>query len=282
MSISRKRSGGPRTSEGKATCSLNSLKTGVYSTQAVLPWENQQDFLELRDQFYADFPPEDVIETQLLDQLVVRVWKRLRIQNIETTVLTSMMMRPIEQSEAPHELLKRVHPEIEQTAEAFSPEDAEHFEHVLASCDELYATPLSEVDFATLEEEHGCLVSHLLESVEERGLQHNLRGWAHQYPEDWVGTLMQLRGLARELLFAYSQHQLTLTTLAHYKEKRLVRFLESGVFDRAHAENDRGVGRAMAEWRRHREWRLKHVLTRLEPANEDLMVPESAEEEGVS
>ena len=46
-----KRSGGPRTTEGKLAVSQNALKTGAYSNLAVLPNENPEEFNQLVDQF---------------------------------------------------------------------------------------------------------------------------------------------------------------------------------------------------------------------------------------
>lgn len=65
----RKRTGGPRTEEGKKLASANSVKTGAYSSMIVLPNENEQDFLDLQNLFVADFMPEDVAELSMVHEL---------------------------------------------------------------------------------------------------------------------------------------------------------------------------------------------------------------------
>ena len=44
-----KRSGGPKTEEGKLAVSQNAIKTGAYSNLAVLPNENPEEFNQLVD-----------------------------------------------------------------------------------------------------------------------------------------------------------------------------------------------------------------------------------------
>lgn len=58
-----RRSGGPKTAEGKAVSSRNSIKTGAYSKQEVLPGENLQELLELEQYFIEDFSPQGVTES---------------------------------------------------------------------------------------------------------------------------------------------------------------------------------------------------------------------------
>jgi len=57
-----KLAGGPQTDEGKKIASRNSLKTGTYSKQIVLPNESQEEFDQLVEQFQRDFYPKDAVE----------------------------------------------------------------------------------------------------------------------------------------------------------------------------------------------------------------------------
>ena len=67
----RKRSGGPRTSEGKISAAQNSLKTGAYSSLVVLPNESKEDFLKLQGQFIESLFPVGVAETAPVHDLTV-------------------------------------------------------------------------------------------------------------------------------------------------------------------------------------------------------------------
>lgn len=46
--------------------SANSVKTGIYSSMIVLPNENEQDFLDLQNQFVSDFMPQYVAELSMV------------------------------------------------------------------------------------------------------------------------------------------------------------------------------------------------------------------------
>lgn len=91
----KKRSGGPKTPEGKKASSQNAIVTGTYSALPVLPGENSGDFNNLVDQFNRDFRPADVIETALVRDLAVITWKRLRLEKLEQSVFIKHYNMPI-------------------------------------------------------------------------------------------------------------------------------------------------------------------------------------------
>lgn len=90
-----KRSGGPKTAEGKLVASQNSLKTGTYSNVAVLPHEDQEEFNLLVDHFNRDFSPKDVIEISLVRELAVITWKKLRLEKLEQGYFLKKLNAPI-------------------------------------------------------------------------------------------------------------------------------------------------------------------------------------------
>jgi hypothetical protein len=78
---------GPRTQEGKAASSRNSLSHGLCSTRLVVfLWESQSDLDHLRAAFHARFLPLDRSETELVDRLVDSTWRRKRVLAIESTL----------------------------------------------------------------------------------------------------------------------------------------------------------------------------------------------------
>lgn len=50
-----RRSGGPKSDEGKKAVSSNAPKTGAYSSLIILPGEDEFQFRELEAQFILDF-----------------------------------------------------------------------------------------------------------------------------------------------------------------------------------------------------------------------------------
>lgn len=95
-----RRSGGPRTAEGKISASQNALKTGVYSNQEVLPGENLQELLELEQFFIEDFSPQGVTESALVHDLTVLAWKKLRLERLEYRRLRDRLNEPLDYFEA--------------------------------------------------------------------------------------------------------------------------------------------------------------------------------------
>jgi len=77
------RSGGPSTSRGIALISQNSLKTGVYSAQAILPGEDEDSFEVLSQDLMADFRPSNRLEQSLVQDVAVLMWKKQRIESLE-------------------------------------------------------------------------------------------------------------------------------------------------------------------------------------------------------
>lgn len=94
-----KRSGGPRTAAGKLLSAQNSLKTGAYSNLPVIPGESQEAYLELESYFIKGYNPQTITEGMLVSDLTKNVWKKLRLDRIETSNFTSALNRAISSSE---------------------------------------------------------------------------------------------------------------------------------------------------------------------------------------
>ncbi|MBY0504380.1 MAG: hypothetical protein K2X03_10740 [Bryobacteraceae bacterium] len=86
---------GPRTEAGKSRARLNAVKHGLTAKLPVLPFENDADFIELRDGFLADFAPRNAYEKFLVTQLATQAWRVLRCQQIEVGLHTLMMKQTL-------------------------------------------------------------------------------------------------------------------------------------------------------------------------------------------
>lgn len=85
------RSGGPKTAEGKLASSQNAIKTGAYAVQALLPGESEQEFRELEQLFIDDFVPVGISEAALVHSLTVIVWKKLRLEKLESRHIHNLL-----------------------------------------------------------------------------------------------------------------------------------------------------------------------------------------------
>lgn len=93
------RSGGPRTPEGKLASSRNAIKTGAYAVQVLLPGESEEEFRELEQLFIEDFTPAGISEVALVHSLTVIIWKKLRLEKLESRHIHSLLDRLPKSSE---------------------------------------------------------------------------------------------------------------------------------------------------------------------------------------
>jgi hypothetical protein len=91
------RSGGPSTSRGIALASQNSLTTGVYSAQVILPGEDADAFEALRQDLISDFRPRNSLEQSLVQDVAVLMWKKQRIESIEQRILREAFQRLVDE-----------------------------------------------------------------------------------------------------------------------------------------------------------------------------------------
>jgi radical SAM superfamily enzyme YgiQ (UPF0313 family) len=90
-----KRSGGPKTAEGKLAVANNALKTGSYSLKTILPGESEEDLKQLQDQFIKDFLPKNVAESMIVHELSNLTWKLLRLTKLEDAHFLRAINQPI-------------------------------------------------------------------------------------------------------------------------------------------------------------------------------------------
>lgn len=74
------KSTGPKTPEGKAAVSLNSLRHGLRARTVVLPGESRQEFHRLCDDLEAEWQPHTRTEQFHLEQMAVSQWKLTRME----------------------------------------------------------------------------------------------------------------------------------------------------------------------------------------------------------
>jgi hypothetical protein len=90
-----KRSGGPKTLEGRVASSRNAVKTGSYSAQIALSSEEEADFKAFEDEFMNDFEPQGVVESSMVHELTVLAWKKLRLERVEHQLMRDQLKSPI-------------------------------------------------------------------------------------------------------------------------------------------------------------------------------------------
>src|SRR5882762_9217151 len=74
---------GPTSPEGKATSSMNALKTGIDAKAELLPYENPEAHATLIAEYYDRFQPATPEERCLVDRLISSEWLHRRYQTVE-------------------------------------------------------------------------------------------------------------------------------------------------------------------------------------------------------
>lgn len=97
--VRTKRSGGPRTAAGKLLSAKNALKTGTYSNQPVVQGESLKAYLELESYFIKEYNPQTITEGMMVSDLAKNVWKKLRLDRIETNNFISVLSKAISSRE---------------------------------------------------------------------------------------------------------------------------------------------------------------------------------------
>ena len=80
------KSTGPRTPEGKAAVSMNSLRHGLRARTVVLPGEDPEEFTQLCDDLEMEWQPHSRTEQFYLEQMAVSQWKLTRMEVAEAGI----------------------------------------------------------------------------------------------------------------------------------------------------------------------------------------------------
>jgi len=87
------KSQGPKTPEGKAISSANSLRHGCCAKAILLTSENPEAYHKLAEAYYKKFKPDDDVECDLIDEMVIAKWRQRRDWSNEAALFDLEMDR---------------------------------------------------------------------------------------------------------------------------------------------------------------------------------------------
>jgi len=90
------KSQGPKTPEGKAISSANSLRHGCCAKAVLLTSENPEAYHKLAEAYYKKFKPGDDVECDLIDEMVIAKWRQRRDWSNEAALFDLEMDRQTE------------------------------------------------------------------------------------------------------------------------------------------------------------------------------------------
>lgn len=276
-----RRSGGPKTAEGKALASRNSLKHGAYAVQEVLPGEDLQQFLELKQQFISEYEPSGITVLALVDSLANIAWKKLRIEQLEYRHIRNILIKEIYWSELSDAGVKDC-PELAK-AYVIDPKLIESCDAELAREQYRYALALREFGFdgdqlARLQKESPntfrALKERMLEKCELKSIslfdmatyQYSLSDKRKVFADVLDGLIADAHARKwvadnkKRILFAYQQ----------IRDERLKMALRFEMPQRAINELDRQFTKTLAEIRKHQDWHRERRMIDITPRKKSL------------
>lgn len=263
-----KRSGGPKTTQGKLAVSGNALKTGAYSNITVLPGEDQAEYAALEEQLHQDFQPADLAEAAMVREIASLIWKKLRLERLEYNALSKSILRPISQLEMSQEYRGPEHPDslwlINQIDRA-NPQWELQAKRMKEQAMKAKALDPQQIEVDQLKQEMPEVfeqVQSLANEYKIKDLQTVIR--SGQITDESGQKIPVLELAIRRLLnkadliqWAYDNREEIRKACRVVKEDRLLTFMTASTVRRAHDDLSRAFYKALAELRKHQEWRRR-------------------------
>jgi hypothetical protein len=83
---------GPKTEEGRRKSAANSTRHGILSNKAiVLQSESNDEFEDLKRRYYESLVPVGLIESELVDEMILAKWRQRRTITCETATIDNQM-----------------------------------------------------------------------------------------------------------------------------------------------------------------------------------------------
>lgn len=268
----RKRSGGPKTPEGKLVASQNSLKTGAYSSLAVLPNENQEEFNQLINQFNHDFHPKDMIETSLVREMALITWKKLRLEKLEQSYFIKKLNVPIKQEELIECGLSFSDEKYKfwvNTAK-LSDEEAERYRATLKLIKPYVLKKISIEQLSEIQKNCTSFYKYLVDVYKQleplamadpslRTLVNKVYRFNDQPDKYFLSSFFEMIVPQYEAaLWCTENHEKINVAIEQIKQERLLMLMQSDGVRRANDDLTRSLIRMINEFRKHNQWRMQY------------------------
>lgn len=264
------RSGGPKTNEGKLASSRNSIKTGAYAVQALLPGESEEEFRELEKLFIDDFAPSGISESALVHSLTVTVWKKLRLEKLESRHIRDLLNKfpkSYEFGEVGFDKYPKSAEEWVNYPEKIADLNLDEVQSGYWTLTALKKHRFDEDEMQSFQKELPAIFKRLQNLLLELGVKDiSISGMvATRYHfgadtrpiEDAADTLMeQLQGE----IWAIQNEELLLKVRQQIRDKRLMDYLNLSRSQRVSDDLDRSYFKTLDELRKLKEWRRKQSV----------------------
>lgn len=265
------KSTGPKTEAGKKRVSQNALKSGVYARDIVLPTESRTDFEGLHQQFINDFKPQDIAGAQLVHDMAVVVWKRMRLERIENKVLTELLNAPIREEEAvgSRYLWRSEVANLVDVIHLLTDEYLAELDIALQQAIDFQKDQLSDEEICTFTKSIPVLDGllnlkypdyELTPSFKQLGARPKTLNIRRDDDTSIQGMLGMAINEIRENQWLGAHRDAILKEYEAVRNRRLISFMENAGTSRAFDDLRRSFSKLLAEYRRHEAWRSERQM----------------------
>lgn len=269
-----KRSGGPKTAEGKLAASGNALKMGAYASSVVIPGESREDFQRLFDEFVVGLMPKGAVEQSMVHELAVVTWKKFRLDQLEQSALTRALQKPLRAIDIRREFyISEEHDwligDLTVLTEEFISEGNEHLRFINSQSD--YG--ISKDDFFSLPKTKPALYQLIVDMAlgefsyidEPNPIPEQLfrlnKIFYDGTSEAFVHYAMQaIKIKVEEANYVYANLGEIQAAVTAVRDTRLLELMKGEGIMRARDELGRAFSRGLAELRKQQQWRIKMAL----------------------
>jgi len=266
----RVRSGGPKTTEGKLISSRNSIKTGAYAVQVLLPGESEQEFRELEQLFVDDFAPNGISESALVHSITVTVWKKLRLEKLESRHIYDLLDRFPKSSELSAVGLEDYPQSAKEWInhpEKISSLNLDQSQSGYWTIESLKKSHFDEDGMKAFTKDPPVIFKRLQDILISLGIKDlsntSMAGTRYHFGadtrpiEDAADTIVeQLQGE----IWAIQNQELLLKVRQQIRDKRLMEYLNLSRSQRVADDLDRSYFKTLDELRKLKEWRRKQSV----------------------
>lgn len=271
-----KRTGGPKTEAGKITASKNALKTGAYSITVILPGEQEEKFLELKNSFINDFRPSDTAEFSMVHDLAILTWKKLRLDKLEQKLILEKLNRTISSNEASRSKLLSKY-EFGDFQRRFSELSDAEIQTYKKSYE--YASLLNqkivivEKDVNLIESKHPILLRIIQEQIDRFHLMNptvanviRAEVWVDTEKVSFLKLCLETFIHEAQSFIWYCEHRSQIEEeIQMIKDPCLLTLMEAPTAARARDDLSRDFYRTPTELRRHQAWRQSQQMIDITP-----------------
>lgn len=265
-----RRSGGPKTPEGKLASTRNAIKTGAYTLQTLLPGESEQEFRELEQLFIDDFAPSGIAEAALVHSLVVTIWKKLRLEKLESRHIHDLLdqfPRFSEFNAVGFDEYPQAAKEWVNQPEKISSLNLDQIQGGYWTLKSLNKSHFDEDEMEAFKKDLPAIFKRLQDLLSDLGIKDlSILGMvgtryhhgAQTRPIEDMGDKLieQLQG---EIWAIQNQEQL-LKVRQQIRDKRLVEFLNLNRSQRVSDDLDRAYFKTLDELRKQKDWRRRQEV----------------------